>query len=150
MDCLSVWTIVCPAFRGKVLLNKTKSATYNPIVLTSLLVLLLTALPSRATPIKPTAEQLLQQQQQPVMPYIPAQAGWNGPATQSQADLEGFNTEEILRNAELARQHRAILMQVAIPDPRVLLAFALIILLLRKLRALREAGSIPAPQPAKA
>ena len=135
------------------MLNKIKPAAYNPIVLTPLLVLLLTAWPVRATPIKPTAEQLLQQQQQPVMPYIPAQAGWSRSATQSQADaadFEGFNTEEILRNAELARQHRAILMQVAIPDPRVLAAFALIILLLRKLRALREAGSMPAPQPAKA
>jgi len=135
------------------LLNKTKPVACNPIVFTPLFVLLLTAWPSQATPIKPTAEQLLQQQQQPVMPYIPAQAGWNEPATQSQADaadLEGFNTEEILRNAELARQRRAILMQVAIPDPRVLLAFALIILLLRKLRALRGAGSVPAPQPANA
>ena len=105
-----------------------------------------------ATPIKPTAEQLLQQQQQPVMPFIPAQAGWQAPAQPqtTAADFETFNAEEILRNAELARQRRAILMQVAIPDPRVLVAFALIILLLRKLRALREAGGIPAPQPVKA
>ena len=133
-------------------MNSIKLVIYNLVFVTTL-VCLTTVLPGSATPIKPTAEQLLQEQQRPVMPYIPAQAGWNGPATQSQADaagLESFNTEEILRNAELARQHRALLMHVATPDPRVLVGFALIILLLRKLRTLRETGGVPAPQPAKA
>lgn len=122
--------------------------------LAPLLVCLLGVVRGRATPIKPTVEQQLRgEQQRPVMPYVPAQAGRNEPVTRSQAeaaDLEVFNTEEVLRNAELARQRRAILMQVAIPDPRVLVAFALIILLLRKLRALRAATGMSASKPAKA
>lgn len=129
-------------------MNRTRSGLSNRVFLAPLLLCLLGVVPGRATPIKPTVEQLRGEQQRPVMPYVPAQAGRNEPVTRSQAeaaDLEGFNTEEVLRNAELARQRRAILMQVAIPDPRVLVAFSLIILLLRKLRAVREAAGMAAP-----
>ena len=134
------------------MVNRTRSGISNPVFLAPLLVCLLGVVRGRAAPIKPTVAQLRGEQQRPVVPYVPAHAGQNEPVTRSQAgaaDLEGFNTEEVLRNAELARQRRAILMQVAIPDPRVLAAFALIILLLRKLRAVREAAGTAAPQPAK-
>jgi hypothetical protein len=104
-----------------------------------------------ATPIQPSAQQLLNQAQQPVMPYVPAQAGWNGPMVEPQSNptsIAVFNTTEILRQAELARAKRKILLQVATPDPRVLLAFAAIIFLLRKMRSLRQGAAVPAPHPA--
>lgn len=104
-----------------------------------------------ATPIQPSAQQLLNEAQQPSVPYVPAQAGWNGSMVEPQpnpASVAVFNTTEILRQAELARAKRKILLQVATPDLRVLLAFAAIIFLLRKMRSLRQSPGIPAPHPA--
>ena len=73
------------------------------------------------------------------------------PASEPQngASFQGFNTTEILRNAESARVRRALLLQLATPDPRVLLAFGAVILLLRKMRALHESSGVPAPHPVK-
>ncbi|HZR29251.1 MAG TPA: hypothetical protein VFA71_10735 [Terriglobales bacterium] len=104
-----------------------------------------------ATPIQPSVQQLLNEAQQPAMPYVPAQAGWNGPMIESQpnpANFAVFDTSQILHDAELARARRQILLQVATPDPRVLLAFGAIIFLLRKMRSLRESPGVPAPHPA--
>ncbi len=105
-----------------------------------------------ATPIHASTQQLLRQAQQPVMPYVPAQAGWKAPASEPQngPSLEGFNTTEILRNAESARLRRALLLQLVTPNPRVLLAFGAIILLLRKMRTLHGSPGVPAPHPVKA
>ena len=121
------------------------------LTLTSFFLALAITHPAAATPIRPTAEQLLRQAEQPAMPYIPAQVGWQEPS----ADLETagenalaagpFNTDEILRDAEAARLRRTLLFHIARPDPRVLLAFAGIILLLRKMRSLRHGAVIPAP-----
>lgn len=121
---------------------------------TSLLVVAM-ALPAGATPIQPTAEQLLRQTEQPVMPYIPAQVGWQDVAAERQdagevtgSGLAGFNTTEILRDTEAARNRRAILLSIARPDPRVMLAFGAIILLLRllrRMRTLRKGAGVPAP-----
>ena len=121
------------------------------ILLIMLCLSVIAALPARATPIKPTAEQLLRQAQQPVMPYVPAQVGWQDAAADRHDTSEGatgmgrFNTSEILRDAEAARTRRAILLSIGRPDPRVLLAFAAIILLLRKMRTVREGAGVPAP-----
>src|SRR5713226_9926708 len=105
-----------------------------------------------ATPIHASTQQLLRQAQQPVMPYVPAQVGWKAPANEPQngAGFEGFNTAEILRNAESARLRRALLLQLVTPDPRVLLAFGAIILLLRKMCTLHGSPGVPAPHPVKA
>lgn len=121
------------------------------ISLAVLCVVIFAAWNAAATPIQPSAQQLLNEAQQPAMPYVPAQAGWNGPMVESQPNptsVAVFNTTEILRQAELARAKRKILLQVATPDPRVLLAFAVIIFLLRKMRSLRQSPGIPAPHPA--
>jgi hypothetical protein len=102
--------------------------------------------PAAATPIHPTAEQRLRQAEQPVMPYLPAQAGWQDAAADSQdAGTDGFNTTEILRDAEAARNRRAMLLEIARPDPRVILALGAIIFLLRRMRMLRESAGLPAP-----
>jgi len=121
------------------------------ISLALLCVVIVAAWNAAATPIQPSAQQLLNEAQQPAMPYVPAQAGWNGPMVEPQpnpASVAVFNTSQILRDAELARARRKILLQVATPDPRVLLAFAVIIFLLRKMRSLRQSAGIPAPHPA--
>jgi hypothetical protein len=121
------------------------------ILLIMLCLCVVAALPARATPIKPTAEQLLRQAQQPVVPYVPAQAGWQDATTDRHDTSEGatgadrFNTSEILRDAEAARTRRAILLSIVRPDPRVLLAFTVIILLLRKMRTVRGSTAVPAP-----
>jgi hypothetical protein len=134
--------------------NRKQSQSFGrarTILLIVLCLCVVAALPARATPIKPTAEQLLRQAQQPVMPYVPAQVGWQDAVTdrhdssESATGMGRFNTSEILREAEAARARRAILLSIAKPDPRVLLAFAAIILLLRKMRTLRQGAAVPAP-----
>ena len=67
-----------------------------------------------ATPIHASTQQLLRQAQQPVMPYVPAQVGWKAPASEPQngTSFQGFNTTEILRNAESARVRRALLLSL--------------------------------------
>jgi hypothetical protein len=121
------------------------------VILTSWFLALAITLPAAATPIHPTAEQLLRQAEQPAMPYIPAQVGWQEPsADRENAGENGivagrFNAGEILRDAEDARFRRTLLVQIGRPDPRVLLAFAAIILLLRKMRTLRQGAPIPRP-----
>ena len=114
-------------------------------------VVIVAAWNAAATPIQPSAQQLLNEAQQPTIPYVPAQAGWNGPMVEAQpnpASVAVFNTSQILHDAELARARRQILLQVATPDPRVLLAFGVIIFLLRKMRSLRQSPGVPAPHPA--
>src|SRR5260370_9538748 len=105
-----------------------------------------------ATPIHASTQQLLRQAQQPVMPYVPAQVGWKAPVSEPQngSGFEGFNTTEILRNAESARLRRACLLHLFTPKPRVLLAFGAIILLLRTMRTLHGSPGVPAPHPVQA
>lgn len=102
-----------------------------------------------ATPIKPNLQQLLDEAQQPETPYIPARAGWNGPESPSsqQATGEQFHVIEMFNNATAARAMRNLVMAVMVPDPRVFLAFGCVIILLRKMRSLREAAPAHRPQP---
>jgi hypothetical protein len=139
---------------GAQVTNRKQSQSFGharTILLITLYLCVVAALPARATPIKPTAKQLLRQAQQPVMPYVPAQVGWQDAATDRRDTGEGatvvgrFNTSEILRDAEAARARRAILLSIGRPDPRVLLAFTAIILLLRKMRTVRGSAAVPAP-----
>jgi hypothetical protein len=80
--------------------------------------------------------------------------GWQDAAAKRQdagedddSGLAGFNTTEILRDTEEARNRRAILISIGRPDPRVMLAFGAIIFLLRllrRMRTLRKGAGVPA------
>jgi hypothetical protein len=84
-----------------------------------------------ATPIRPTAKQILQDAKEPAADFIPARAGWNGPETQSASMvnpvLERFRPEA---QREATRQ---ALLAMAMPDWRIWTLLALIIIGLRLL-----------------
>jgi hypothetical protein len=92
-----------------------------------------------ATPIRPDVRKLVEQPPNATPPYEPARAGWNGPET-SAADMA-------LAAAQAARVqevHRALAVVVT-PDPRAWLAILLLIVVMRKLRAQREARQVAVP-----
>jgi hypothetical protein len=117
------------------------------------LCLLLLAASAQATPLQPNVRQLLQQAEKPAAPYVPARAGWDGPemttpSAANSAAPAGFQLADVLDRAASARAMRNTLLALAIPDPRALAGFGLLILLLRKLRQLRETPPQPQAQPA--
>jgi len=121
----------------------------------TMLCLLLLAASAQATPLQPNVRQLLQQAEKPAVPYIPARAGWDGPemtlpsAANSAATVPaGYHLADVLDRAASARAMRHMLLAIAIPDPRALAGFGLLILLLRKLRQSRETPQQPQAQPA--
>jgi hypothetical protein len=119
------------------------------------LCLLVLASSAQATPLQPNVLQLLQQAEKPAVPYVPARAGWDGPemttpsAANSAATVPaGFHLADVLDRAASARAVRNTWLALAIPDPRALAGFGILILLLRKLRQLRETPPQPQAQPA--
>lgn len=119
------------------------------------LCLLVMAASAQATPLQPNVRQLLQQAEKPAAPYIPARAGWDGPemtvasAANSAATVPaGYPLADILDRAANARAMRKTLLALAIPDPKAMAGFGVLILLLRKLRQLRENPQQPQTQPA--
>ena len=110
--------------------------------------MLITASNAEATPLGLDLEKIANQAQKPVQRFAPARAGWDGPmmATQKQAATTSFS--QILDEAALTRAMRAQLEAIAIPDPRVLIGLAALILLLRKWREMRHPVAHHAPQPA--
>ena len=88
-----------------------------------------------ATPIRPTAKQILKDAQQTDVDFIPARAGWNGSETRRAAVsplLERFSPA-----AQRAANHETLLA-IATPDFRIWAFLALIIVSLRLLRAKAE------------
>jgi hypothetical protein len=86
-----------------------------------------------ASPIRPDIKKLLAQPPAPTPQYVPARAGWNGPEI-STAHTAPNPTYESLSPATAARELRASLMATMVPDYRVLVLLALVILLLRRMR----------------
>jgi len=90
---------------------------------------------SFATPIKPDLEKILNQQRP--KHFTPARAGWYGP--EMPRGSESLNpTLESYGPASTARSVRAALTAAAIPDPKAVLAIAVLILLMRALRIIQE------------
>ena len=100
-------------------------------------ILLCGSVPSNATPIKVDLKRLLDQAENTrPYEYMPARAGWNGPEKATPA------VAQKVRPADL--QARQWLVRLAIPDPRMLVAFAVAIFGLRIIRRGRESRLGPA------
>lgn len=93
---------------------------------------------SFAVPVKPNLEKTLQQQEQRRRTFIPAQAGWNGPEMQRPQDADPNPVLEAYGPAATVRSIRASLVAAAIPDPKAVVAIAVIIILMRTMITLRE------------
>jgi hypothetical protein len=100
-------------------------------------ILLFGSVPSSATPIKVDLKKLLDQAENArPYEYMPARVGWNGPEN---APVQAAAT---VRPADA--EARQWLVRLAIPDPRMLIAFAAAIFGLRVIRRGRESRIGPA------
>ena len=114
--------------------------------------LLLSAVESPATPIRPDVQKLIKQSEQANRPFIPARVGWSDPATVTVKNP----VLESLQGDKLHQQMREELATIATPDPWIALALAMVIFLMRKLRAMEaernramataRLAEVPAPQ----
>jgi hypothetical protein len=102
-----------------------------------LIFLVLSAVQSPATPIKPDLQKLLRQSQQNEQPFIPARAGWSEPA--GTANLTRNPVLESISEEHMRQEFRDLLITVATPDPWFVVALVTLVLLMRKLRALEAA-----------
>jgi hypothetical protein len=84
-----------------------------------------------ATPIHPTAQQILKDAQKPDPEYIPARAGWNGPETQTTASVNPLL--ERFRPAAQMAANRDALLALATPDLKIWTLLAMMILGIRLL-----------------
>ena len=92
---------------------------------------------SSATPIKVDLKKLLDQAEnsRPYQ-YMPARVGWNGPEEPTFTPPRAIRLQDV--------EARQWLVRLAIPDPRMLVAFAAAILGIRLIRRGREGRPIPA------
>jgi hypothetical protein len=88
-----------------------------------------------ATPIQPDLKQLIEQAERPLLPYVPARAGWYETKTAKLNDLSEFEIDQILDEAATERAMRATLAEFVVPEPRVYLCLIVVMFLLRSLRA---------------
>lgn len=91
-----------------------------------------------AVPVKPDLEKILKQQERRNRSFEPAQAGWNGPEMQRPQDVAPNAVLEAYGPAATARSVRAALMAAAIPDPKAVVAIAILIMLMRIMRVIQE------------
>ena len=95
------------------------------------------ALCAQAAPIRPDLQKLLDQPQ-PVQQFAPARAGWDGPEMPRRPQLGSNSTYDILNPAASARALRGSMLALALPDLRFLALVVLAILLLRRMRKVRQ------------
>lgn len=107
-----------------------------------LVLLVLSASPAFALPMKPNIKSLLQQAQRPKTRFVPARAGWNGPEEKS-AITEPNPAYDELRREPSATELRAQLFATAVPDWRILLAIAGFILAMRAVRKSEKSRLAP-------
>ncbi|HUN88837.1 MAG TPA: hypothetical protein VMU28_08605 [Terriglobales bacterium] len=91
-----------------------------------------------AVPVKPNLEKMLQQQERRHQTFEPAHAGWNGSEMQRPQDVSPNPVLEAYGPAATVRSIRASLVAAAIPDPKAVVAIAVIIVLMRVIRTQRE------------
>lgn len=98
-----------------------------------LIFLVLSAVDSQATPIRPDIKKLIEQSQQAQPTFVPARAGW----TESSAVTVARNPVlESLGGDHLRSELQGELAAVATPDPWIVLSLLTLILLMRKLRSI--------------
>ncbi|ABF39081.1 hypothetical protein Acid345_0076 [Candidatus Koribacter versatilis Ellin345] len=115
--------------------------------------LMISAVQSQATPIRPDLQKMIKQSEQGRQLFIPARAGWAEPAA---AAITVNPLLESLGGEKLRHDLRDELATIATPDPWIALALVTLILLMRKLRSIeaqknraRAAGLVlemPAPE----
>jgi hypothetical protein len=100
-------------------------------------ILIFGSVPSSATPIKVDLKKLIDraENERPYQ-YMPARVGWNGP------EKPAFTPPPVTRREDL--EARQWLIRLAIPDPRMLMAFAVTIFGLRIIRRGRDHQPGPA------
>ncbi len=101
------------------------------------LLLLAVAIPAAATPKRPDLKKLLAHPQTKPEPYIPARAGWDGPEQNSKSIV--YLQE--LASSNSAEANRAALVNLLIPDWRVLISLLATIFVLRSLKKTTPDGS---------
>ena len=88
---------------------------------------------ANATPIHPDIRKVISESQTTPVHMAPARAGWNGPEMKPETrTIPGLDPTVTLRS------NKAALITAAIPDPRALLAVAVVILLMRALKKIHE------------
>jgi len=98
---------------------------------------------AQATPVQPDVKKLLAEPQAAPMHFPPARAGWHGP----EGPVSEANLNPLLRAitpAATTRAVRASMLQVLIPDPRMLAAIVGMILIMR--RFVRDQERVRGPQ----
>ena len=91
-----------------------------------------------AVPVKPDLNKILNQQEHRRHTFEPAQAGWNGPEMQRPQDASPNAVLEAYGPAATARSIRAAVMAAAVPDPKAVVAIAVLIILMRIMRQVQE------------
>ena len=107
-------------------------------------------LPAFGTPIHPDIKKLIKEAQQPPVQYQPARAGWNGPESTPPNEINPAYESILAMDSPAGVRNQ--MLDLATPYWPTWLAFGLIILLLRLLRAdqknRRQVG-VPIPFPAR-
>jgi hypothetical protein len=96
-----------------------------------ILIILIVAAPLSATPIRPTAKQILQDARPAGENFIPARAGWNGPENQTANSANPLMQR--FRPAAQTQASRESLLALLMPDFRLWTMLAGVILALRLL-----------------
>ena len=107
------------------------------VLFTAGLFAFLAAIDADAAPIRPDIRKLVKENQTQPPHSAPARAGWNGP----ELPAPDLSANPVLDPAVTLRSNKAALMAAAIPDPRAVLAVAVVIFLMRLLRHIQEKQS---------
>lgn len=105
-------------------------------------------LSASATPIRPDIRKLVAQPSQDTIQFAPARAGWNGPEAATNNTQFTNPAVERLTPAAAAREIKASMLALAIPDWRVVTAIVGLIVLLRVARRKRKQEKIAVETPA--
>jgi len=97
--------------------------------------LMISAVESHATPIRPDLQKLIKQSEQGKQMFIPARVGWTEPVA---ASVTVNPLLESLAGEKLRQNLREELATIATPDPWIALALTTLIFLMRKLRSIER------------